>query len=175
MSVVLSAAPVDVRTALEIFAPLFRYPDDQYAQRVVDACRVLGDADLAAFAAEIAPLDLGVQQATYTATFDLAPSCSPYLGVHLFGDESRDRARLMVGLRMTYGRAGDAGVAELPDHVADVMAFATRYEEEEWADLVRLVLVPALVKMDEIVRPTSNPYRHLVAAARHLSELGGGS
>ena len=88
---------MNVRASLEVLAPLLRYPDAAYAQHVAEAARVLSDGDLAAFAAEIAALDLPRQQTTYTATFDLAPSCSPYLGIHLFGDESADRARLMVG------------------------------------------------------------------------------
>jgi len=121
------------REALARLAPRFRYPD--------------------------AP-DL---QATYTATFDLAPSCSPYLGTHLFGDESRDRVRLMAGLR----GAGVAG-AELPDHIAEVLAFAPKFSEEEWRELVPLVLVPALKKMDELLRETANPYRHAVAEALAL-------
>jgi nitrate reductase molybdenum cofactor assembly chaperone NarJ/NarW len=102
-------------------------------------------------------------QAVYTATFDLAPSCSPYLGTHLFGDESRDRARLMLGLR----GAGIEG-KELPDHIAEVLAFAPRFSEEEWRELVPLVLEPALAKMDELLRGGANPYRHAVAEALAL-------
>ena len=102
-------------------------------------------------------------QSIYTATFDLAPSCSPYLGTHLFGDDSRDRARLMLGLRA----AGVAG-EELPDHIAEVLASAPRFSDEEWRELVPLVLEPALAKMDALLRETSNPYRHAVAEALAL-------
>jgi nitrate reductase assembly molybdenum cofactor insertion protein NarJ len=121
------------REALAALAPQFRYPSS---------------------------LEL---QSIYTATFDLAPSCSPYLGTHLFGDDSRDRARLMIGLR----GAGVAG-EELPDHVAEVLAFAPRFSEEEWRELVPLVLEPALAKMDALLRETSNPYRNAVAEALAL-------
>ena len=103
----------------------------------------------------------------YTSTFDLAPSCSPYLGVHLFGDENPDRARLMVGLRLAYERAGISEGEELPDHIANVLAFAAR-DSEEREELIQLVLAPALAKMNEILAPTSNPYRHVVAEALHL-------
>ena len=132
----------------------------------------IGAADaLAKFAAEVEPLDPGAAQSTYTHTFDLAPSCSPYLGAHLFDEESRDRARLMVGLRMTYRRAGiDLDDRELPDHISLVLDCAPSFEEEEWCDLGRLILVPALKKMEEILRPTTNPWRHLFGAARRLAE-----
>ena len=92
----------------------------------------------------------------YTSTFDLAPSCSPYVGVHLFGDENADRARLMVGLRLAYKRVGMSEGDEMPDHIANVLAFASR-ETEEREELMHLVLVPALKKMNEILAPTSNP------------------
>jgi nitrate reductase delta subunit len=124
----------------------------------------------------MANLDLAEQQSTYTATFDLAPSCTPYLGVHLFGDENPDRARLMVGLRMSYRRTGlESTSGELPDHIAEVLAFADREDVEEHDELVQLVLRPALTKMNEILAPTSNPYRHLVAAALHQFSPGGGA
>ena len=102
-------------------------------------------------------------QSIYTSTFDLAPSCSPYLGAHLFADDSGDRARLMTGLRAA-GIGGD----ELPDHIAEVLAHAPQFSEEEWRELVPLVLVPALTRMDALLRQTANPYRHAVAEALAL-------
>ena len=149
-------------------APLFRYPA---APLEIER----GDADLDAFAAEMSALDLGEQQSTYTATFDLAASCPPYLGIHLFGDENPDRARLMIGLRLAYKRLGIDSDGELPDHVAEVLAFADREEAEEHDELRRLVLLPALAKMNDILSPTTNPYRHLVAAALHQVSSGGAS
>jgi len=156
-------------------APLFRYPDTSFA-RHIDGLYGSGGAELDAFAREMAALDLAEQQSTYTATFDLAPSCTPYLGVHLFGDENPDRARLMVGLRLAYARVGMAAdPAELPDHLAEVLEFAERDGVEEREDLLRLVLAPALKRMHEILAPTANPYRHLVAAALHRAAPGGAS
>ena len=74
----------------------------------------------------------------------------------------------MVGLRMSYRRVGlESRDGELPDHIAEVLRFADRQDVEEHDELVQLVLRPALAKMSEILSPTSNPYRHLVAAALH--------
>lgn len=153
--------------AFAALAPLFRYPDQRFRDRV--ARTLVSVPALDSFAREIGELDLAQQQATYTATFDLAPACSPYLGVHLFGDENRERARLMLGLRSSYDRAGhETDHGELPDHVAEVFAFSECADREEWDELESLVLKPALQKMDEILRQTSNPYRHLISAALHL-------
>jgi len=145
-------------------APLFRYPDISL-QAHLEGMRLRGNREIEAFAAEMARLDLAQQQSTYTATFDLAPSCTPYLGVHLFGDENPDRARLMVGLRQAYRRAGlESNGSELPDHVAEVLEFA-EHAGEDSGDLARLVLLPALTRMQQILAPTGNPWRHAVAAA----------
>jgi nitrate reductase molybdenum cofactor assembly chaperone len=149
--------------AFAALAKLFRYPDGP-----LDLARIDLNDDARR---EIAALDRAQLEAAYTSTFDLAPSCSPYLGAHLFGDEGPGRGRLLIGLRASYEKAGlcfDKG--ELPDHVAEVLAFAAHEEAEEWSDLVRLILVPALAKMDDLVRASSNPYRHLIAAARQTSE-----
>ena len=154
-------------------APLFRYPDASLAARIEQA-RCIADAELDAFAAEMSQLDLGKQQSIYTETFDLAPSCTPYLGVHLFGDENPDRARLMVGLRLAYKRVAiESDGRELPDHVAEVLAFAEHEQIEERDELLRFVLLPALTKMNEILSPTVNPYRHLVASALRQVTSGG--
>jgi nitrate reductase delta subunit len=155
------------RDSFAAFAPLFRYPDESQQQRIEEAHPHTPALD--AFAEEMSRLDLTARQSAYTATFDLAPSCTPYLGVHLFGDENPDRARLMVGLRQAYRRAGmTADRGELPDHVAEVLEFAA-HDSDEAGDLVRLVLIPALTKMDAILAPTTNPWRHLVAAALRAS------
>jgi nitrate reductase molybdenum cofactor assembly chaperone NarJ/NarW len=161
------AVPVSVeRDPLAMLAPLFRYPDARFPQVLEAARRV---APLDRFASETRDRDL---QAIYTATFDLAPLCSPYLGVHLFSEEARERARLMVGFKLAYARGGMPPSKELPDHIAEVLAFAPRFEEEEWKDLVRLVLSPALVKMNAALAPASNPYRHVVTAAGLLCQGG---
>ena len=164
---------VDAQHALELLAPLFCYPDASYFARLRRANEVLLDEEVANFASEVSGRDLTELQSIYTLTFDLAPACSPYLGIHLFGDESRDRGRLMLGLRMSYRRHGCADDSELPDHIAEVLRFATRYAADEWSELRRLVLVPSLTKMNETLRSTSNPYRHLVAAALGFSQVGG--
>lgn len=150
--------------AVSVLAPLFRYPVD-LAEPLQEARRALGDPALDAFANEIATIHGSDLEATYTETFDLAPLCSPYLGVHLFGEDARDRSRLLTGLRS----CGVEGY-ELPDHVAEVFACAERFVEEEWRDLCRLVLRPALEKMEATLERTTNPYRHLVTAARRAVE-----
>ena len=154
----------------EPLVPLLRYPDSRFGEHLDNARRLAAGDEMDAFARETASLDLPALQAMYTATFDLAPACSPYLGVHLFDDEGRRRAALMVGLRMR-GVAGDGG--ELPDHVAEVIASSGKFDPDEWRDLVRLVLQPALARMEDLLGAASNPFRHLIAALRASLPVGG--
>ena len=80
----------------------------------------------------------------------------------------------MIGLRSSFVAGGvDPGV-ELPDHIALVLAFATRFSQEEWPDLVRLILLPALERMERALADTKNPYRHLVSATRRLALAASG-
>ena len=147
---------------LVALAPLFRYPDGAFKKHVEDARRVVPAVET--FANATGDIGESALQCVYSATFDLAASCSPYLGSHIFGDESPARAGLMIGLRMK-----GIGQAELPDHVAEVLEHAAAFDDDEWRELRQLVLVPALAKMEALLSE-SNPYRHLVAAA--LSEGG---
>jgi nitrate reductase assembly molybdenum cofactor insertion protein NarJ len=158
----------DLRAAFRSLAPLFRYPGPDWDQRVAQAREHVPDGSLDVFAAVMSALQQSERQAVYTSTFDLAPSCAPYLGAHQFGDESPERARLMVGLRMRYG---GEGASELPDHIAEIFAFATEFYEEEWRDLGRLIILPALRTMEGILRPSGNPYRHLLAAVLNLCTM----
>lgn len=181
MSVAEPVAGIRAREAFVALAELYCYPDNSYAQRLRSASAALRVLDggaaqsLDAFDAAIEGLDLGELESAYTSTFDLAPSCNPYIGAHVFGDESRERARFLVGLRRRYIAAGKDEPRELPDHIAVVFAFANDFDDEEWPDLGRLALLPALTKMDDLLRDTVNPYRHLVAATRQLAEVAFGS
>jgi nitrate reductase assembly molybdenum cofactor insertion protein NarJ len=146
-----------------VLAPLFRYPDGTFHRRLDEARNAVPDVE--AFASAVAGVQLDSLQALYTSTFDFAPSCSPYLGSHVFGDNTPERSRLLVGLR-----SRGAGSTELPDHVAEVLASAPSLPDDEWRELHQYIVVPALRKMDDLLRSTSNPYRHLIAAA--LSQGG---
>lgn len=173
MSGVTAPVASGCREALRSLAPLFAWPGlacDDEVGRAIGLARADAEAarELELFTEEICRLPLADREILYTSTFDLAPSCSPYLGVHLFEEDNLARGRLMIGLRSSYVAGGvDPGV-ELPDHIALVLAFATRYSQEEWPDLVSLILLPALERMDQALADTTNPYRHLVSATRRL-------
>ena len=165
----------EARRAFEALAAAYRYPDKGHVGQLERARQAVSaiDADagdaLARHADALSRLERVEIETTYTSTFDLAPCCPPYLGVHLFPDDGRDRAALMIGLRSSARNAGaPADESELPDHLSEVLRCATSYPEDEWDDLGRLVLLPALTKMEALLAGSSNPYRHLLAATRLL-------
>ncbi|HEX6200854.1 MAG TPA: molecular chaperone TorD family protein, partial [Thermoanaerobaculia bacterium] len=108
----------------------------------------------------------------YTRTFDLTPVCAPFLSVHLFGQESFRRARLMTGLEEAYRRAGYDRGTELPDHLAVVLGAAEVFPDDEWRELVEQVLALPLARMKGALAggpadgSPRNPYRHLLEAVR---------
>jgi nitrate reductase assembly molybdenum cofactor insertion protein NarJ len=171
--------PDPARRAAAALGALFAYPrrerfaiDLARAEGRLLAAGQDGAAEaLDAFERAVARLPFEELEDLYTRTFDLTPVCVPFLSVHLFGQESFRRARLMTGLDEAYQRAGFDRASELPDHVGVVLRAAEVFPDEEWRELVEKVLARPLARMAGALGgtgPRKNPYRHLVEAARRL-------
>lgn len=153
---------------------LFAYPGEDYRERVATAralCAERCGAELAAralatFERVVDELPVDDLRDLYTRTFDLTPRCVPYLSVHLWGQESFKRARLMTGLDEAYRRAGIDRGGELPDHLGLVLRSAHAFAPEEWDELVSLCLATPLAAMLGELQEAANPYRHAVDAVR---------
>lgn len=180
-----AATPADpVRRAAAGLGELFAYPRrERFAGDLARAeGRLLAaGADRAAealdsFERAVARLPFEELEDLYTRTFDLSPVCVPFLSVHLFGQESFRRARLMTGLEEAYQKAGfdraDGEGRELPDHVGVVLRAAEVFSDEEWRDLVERVLARPLARMAGAL-DAKNPYRHLVQVVRRLLGVDG--
>jgi nitrate reductase assembly molybdenum cofactor insertion protein NarJ len=172
------ATEVDDRRdlALAALGALLAYPEaDVAAQARALAGRLApaGGPDaavaaLGAFADEVERWNPGAIEEIYTRTFDVAPLCAPYLSVHLFGEESMHRPRLMTGLADAWRLAGVSYGGELPDHVAIVVAAGPALPPGEWDELLRRAVLPALTAMCDRAAPSASPYRHVLAAAHAL-------
>ncbi|TNF37551.1 MAG: hypothetical protein EP329_02870 [Deltaproteobacteria bacterium] len=161
------------RLLLARLGELLTYPDDRLGSRL-DAAESLAPGDhacaeaLASFRAEISDATTDALGEVYTRTFDVAPVCIPYLSIHLFGEESFRRARLMTGLSESLAAAGVALDGELPDHLAVVLRAAPALTEELWEDLLEYVLRAAVHAMDAALAETPNPYRWPLRAVASL-------
>lgn len=164
----------DRRPAAALLALLFAHPGFGFREEVRAAAGALGTPwpiaarALEAFLEETSGRDLPTLRQLHAHTFDLSPHCAPYLGVHLFGDGSFRRARLLAGLEEAYERTGFDRGGELSDHLAVVLRFAPRASGEEWEELVQYCLIPAATAMRGALERLGNPYRHLLEAVAEV-------
>jgi len=165
------------RQLYEALASLFQYPAPGYAQRAADAASLDGMAPAAAtklaeFARQIAALPLEALEELYTQTFDLNPVGTPDVGWHLFG-EQYERGEFLVKMRGLLRRHGLRESAELPDHLAHVLALVGRMKHEEADEFAGACLFPALDKMRAGVSGARQPAAGDNPFALLLEAVGG--
>ncbi len=158
----------------EACARLYELPGDDFLSCVRSASRSARPVDdeaadaLMELAVEVESIGSAALEEAFVRTFELQPSCSPYAGPHLYGEEGFQRGRMLSGLREGFERYGfDAG-GELPDHVAVLMRFAARLAPVERTELCEWCLAKPLTAMAEQLSSGANPYRHLARATRIL-------
>lgn len=154
---------------LSSFAPLLRYPGKDHPRRVAELrsqlereCpRALAPVD--AFVAATSGWSMHRHEEVFTRTFDLEPQCSPYLGVHLFGEHNALRSQLLTGLAVSFARDP---LDDLPDHVAEILEHWSCLSEAEQRELRDMCVLKALSSMIGQLRLCSNPYQHLLEAVQ---------
>lgn len=137
---------------LQTLARLLEYPTGQ---------------DYAAFAPALGALSRDEREELYTATFDVTPTCVPYVSIHLFGEENFKRGEFMAALGARYAAAGFETRGELPDHLSVMLRFLAQTDEAERRELVRFCLLGPLGKMIAALSD-ENPYRALLKAVREV-------
>ena len=168
-------AAVDVERAafvraLVSLAPLFEYPTASLPTDVMICRRKLARrwpeaADLLTpFLMWTLNEPTDVLEERYTRTFDISAVCAPYAGVHIFGEESFARGELMARLRDSFGQLGFEAGPELPDHIAVLLRFAGRLDDESFDELVEYCLTRFVSSMAKRFAPLENPYREPISA-----------
>jgi len=153
---------------------IFEYPEASYLSRLAvfarDCERFVPSAvePLRELHAALCQMTLDELRELYTQTFDLSPSCAPYLSVHLFGESSFKRARLMTGLAELYASRGVPPSQELPDHIGVVLSALESLDPMDQWEVVTHCLVGCLDKMQRELSRQSNPYAHAFAAVEEL-------
>lgn len=156
--------------------PLLDTPDAGFIARLDGVHAVAADVDeaaadrLGAFRGEMAGMSGGERAELHAHTFELSPICVLYVSVHLFGEESFKRARLMTGLDEAYHAAGFGRGRELPDHLGVILRFAPHFSDEEWDEMVRYCLAGPVREMHASLARTSTPYRLLLEAIAGVIE-----
>ncbi len=169
------AGPKTLRT----LSYLLSYPDDQ----TIEAAELLyiilqGElpeaaqniSEFGAFAEQQGIRDL---EEAFTGTFDVNPACALEIGWHLFGEEYA-RGLFLVRMREELRKYGVEESAELPDHIAHVLAVVAAMPDDEAGRFVSACVLPAVKKMHQALADTDTPYRHVVSClAQVLNHVWG--
>ncbi len=174
---------------LQLFADILDYPRSGPPGGPVRECESVAaplsaeaTALLREFRAFAESVNLGRLEEVYSSTFDLDPSCYPYVGYHLLG-ESYKRSAFLQEIRSHYRAEGFVEGTELPDHIAVMLRFAAVTRDTDTAkEIVSHALLPALERMtgraksagfDDEATPTvpaqgrrGGPYRGVLEALR---------
>ncbi len=156
-------------TLYEFFADCLDYPSSSLRERVRDGAPRLPDFRPAAglveeFAGFVKMTPLEDIEELYTATFDLQPSCYPYIGYQLFG-EDYTRGIFMARLKDCYRTCGYSCAPELPDHISVMLRFLAQDKDaEQGEELVNECIIPALRKMAQPLEERENPYGKVLQA-----------
>ncbi len=160
----------------EIFADILEYPTPLLGKQVDECLSLLlpdqeeAAACLGQFRDFLEQTTAGRVEEIHTSTFDLQPTCYPYVGYHLFGENHR-RGSFMAQLKEQYRIRNFPLVRELPDHIAVLLRFLAHLEDdEERRELIHLGMVPSLQRMLEGFKDGKNPYRGVLQALLILLE-----
>jgi nitrate reductase delta subunit len=148
-----------IQPQLAALAPWLEYPRGEPVTPHPETSAPALDRFLAAWAT----LTPEQREEVFTSTFDVTPSCVPYVSIHLFGEENFKRGAFMAGLQARYQQTGFITGGELPDHLAVLLRFAARTDEAERRDLVRFCLLGPVARMRDALGE-ANPYRFLLEA-----------
>ena len=164
----------------DLFAEILDHPTPLLSERLKECLSILSPVNreaaslLGDFQAFFEKGPLTRMEEIYARTFDLQAACYPYIGYHLFGEDSR-REIFMAGLEEYYQTYGFPTGNALPDHLTIFLRFlAKERDEEEREELIDLCLLPALEHMVKGFEQKDNPYREVLDALR-VALRGGNS
>lgn len=147
-----------------LLASLLEYPGPGFDARLAAA-----EHAASGFVRQIRALSAGEREELFSSTFDINPSCVPYAGVHLFGEENFKRGEFMAALFARYEEAGFVPNGDLPDHLANLLRFAAGADDAERRELAEFCLLGPMQKMTASL-DGKNPYRDLLESVRTALE-----
>lgn len=149
---------------ISLLASLLEYPGPGF-----DAHLAAAAPAAPGFVRQMHTLSAEEREELFSATFDINPSCVPYAGIHLFGEENFKRGEFMAALFARYEETGFAPNGDLPDHLANLLRFAARANDAERRELAEFCLLGPLQKMTASLDRT-NPYHSLLESVRAALE-----
>ncbi len=159
------------------FSKLLSYPSENLLETTA-ACQGLRqllrpDAaeELAIFAEFLASNDRAQLEELFTSTFELQPTCHPYIGYQLCG-ESQQRTMFLMKLNEIYRQHDFQSGIELPDHISEMLRFVGIIDDQGCRqELLNEGLAPALEKLIPGIENDEHPYKGVLKALhRFLTE-----
>ncbi len=144
-------------------ALLYDYPDNGFDTRLESALGAHPSQALDGFASAMRGLSPEDREEIHAATFEITPSCVPYVSIHLFGEENFKRGEFMAALLARYAETGFDRNGELPDHIANLLRYFDTCDEGEQRELAAHCLLTPLEKMADALSE-ANPYSTLLTA-----------
>jgi nitrate reductase delta subunit len=163
----IKTSSADLRHGFVLLAELLKYPTADRISRWTSIQSALDSAcpeagrEVSRFL-QLAGAETDME-AAYLRTFEITPTCAPYISIHLFGEENFKRGEFMVALRGRYQESGLDTEGELPDHITVVLGFAGSIDGDELRELAELCLMGPLVSMLAAL-DDANPYHSLLRA-----------
>lgn len=156
----------------DCLAEMFEYPWQEPAANPNPqwALEALFPAEVAlhlkAFCYAIGDCSLDTRQEMFVRTFDLNADRALEIGWHLFGEDYK-RGEMLAYLRGELRSAGVEQGSELPDHLGTILRLLGRWgSEDDATEFVRLLVMPALVKLEKAMPQNETPYPHLIRAVK---------
>jgi nitrate reductase delta subunit len=147
-----------------LLASLLEYPAPGF-----DGLLAAAEPAASGFVRQMRALSAEEREELFSATFDINPSCVPYAGIHLFGEENFKRGEFMAALFARYEETGFVPNGDLPDHLANLLRFAAGADDAERRELAEFCLLGPLQKMTASL-DGANPYRALLESVRAALE-----
>lgn len=135
------------------FAPLFRFPEENYRE-LVNRCQKHLETHYPGEARIFEPFNEFVLQfppstveEVFIRTFEVQAFCHLEVGYVLFGEDYK-RGTFMVKMNKEHKAAGNDCGEELADHLGNILNLLPQMKDEQTvSELVTLLLIPALEKM----------------------------
>ncbi|MBI2328481.1 MAG: nitrate reductase molybdenum cofactor assembly chaperone [Chloroflexi bacterium] len=179
--------PEESQQLCRLFAEVLDYPGASLAEsaneclRQLDACLPDIADQMRSFVTFVESQGRGALEELYTATFDMAPALTQYIGYHLFG-ETPKRSAFLVRLEEAYQSHGFDSGTELADHLCVLLRFFSVAQDVEFVmPLLEECILPVLDKMAGDLRKSKNSYAPAVTSlrlflqqlSRRLAKVGG--
>ena len=140
-----------------LLAELLEYPQDSFQDLLDNSGIMLNNFDdevkdlFSKFSSSVKESSLEKLQELYVKTFELNPACTPYVGVHIFGEDGYKRGTFMARLKQAYTENGLENNSELPDHISQILKLPSCLNDENKYNtlLAECVIAPIALMLNE--------------------------